>query len=94
MKIFLYFLLLFSYLSADSVAKDINSLYPYPKAAWNKQGQFTITNTSKLVIPDLPTPAEMTAIIALQTAIQKQVGYKLGVTSSTNYSGSGGIIIG
>lgn len=94
MKIFLYFLLLFSFLSADSVAKDINSLYPYPKAAWNKQGLFTITNSIKIVIHDSPTPSEMTAIEALQTAIQKQVGYKLSVTSSANYSGSGGIIIG
>ena len=89
-----FFFLLFFFLAGNIFAKDINSLYPYPKAAWNKQGQFTISNSTKLVIPDSPTPAEMTAIDALQVAIQKQVGFKLGVTSSANYSGSDGIIIG
>lgn len=93
MKSFLYFLL-FCFSAANIFAKDINSLYPYPKAAWSKLGQFTIANTTKLVIPDSPTPSEMTAIAALQTVIQKQAGYKLAVTSSANYSGSGGIIIG
>ncbi len=79
---------------AHSFAKDINSIYPYPKAAWNKSGQFTITNVTKLVIPDSPTQAQLAAIASLQTAIEKQVGYRLSVTSIGSYSGTSGIIIG
>ena len=88
------FLLLFFIFTGHSVARDINSLYPYPKAAWNKQGQFTITSATKIVITDSPTPAEMNAIVALQSALKKQTGYSLPTTSTTNYLGSGGIVIG
>ncbi len=89
-----FLLLLVILFPTHSFAKDINSIYPYPKAAWNKQGQFTITNATKLVIPDSPTPAQLAAIAALQTGISKQVGYRLPITSLISYSGTSGIIIG
>ncbi len=90
-----YFLLFaFCFLSSPSFAKDVSSIYPYPKAAWNKSGQFTITASTKLVIPDSPTQTEMLTIDALQSALQKQIGYKLSVVTSASYSGSLGVIIG
>ncbi|MDP4229758.1 MAG: glycoside hydrolase family 20 zincin-like fold domain-containing protein [Bacteroidota bacterium] len=87
-------LLILAVLSAPSFAHDVNSIYPYPKAAWNKVGVFTITDTTKLVIPDVPTPAESAAIEALQSDINNLEGFKLSIISIANYSGSGAIVLG
>src|SRR5436309_474355 len=75
-------------------ARDINSIYPYPKASWNKTGEFVITGQTKIVTPDAPTPMESRAIAALQAAISPVIGSTLSLIKASAYSGSGGILIG
>jgi len=77
---------------SSALAHDVNSIYPYPKSAWNKPGQFIISNASRIILPDNATDSDKIVMNVLQAAIQKAVGYTLPVNSTVFTSGS--IIIG
>jgi hypothetical protein len=70
----LFFIML---LCGASFARDVSSLYPYPKAAWNKPGQFTISSTTRIIMADSPTDTDWIIVNALQAAVQKAIGVTL-----------------
>src|SRR5579872_3584695 len=74
-----------------ALAHDVNSIYPYPKAAWNKPGQFTITSQTKIYVTDLSNNPDWAALEMLQSAIQKAIGVTLQYGTG---AGSNGIVFG
>jgi hypothetical protein len=86
------FLFLFIILFASvSFARDVSSIYPYPKAAWNKPGQFTINAATTIMISqDINLYDDSFIADALQAAIKKVTGYTLQIGG--NFTSSGNVI--
>jgi hypothetical protein len=81
-----YLFLCILFLHSSSFGRDVNSIYPYPKTAWNKPGQFIISSSTTIILAN--NLIDSNAVNMLQSAIFKAIGVTLKPGNPVFKSGS------